>query len=78
MLEVWLFQRGRCFGAILKICLMYVGGGVRSIFVVSVNCVQGARTHNFGQNLGMGGKPKVANLSLKGLRYILKLGLTGF
>ena len=36
MLQLWLFQCGRSFGAILKVCLMYVGGGgLRSPVVVS-------------------------------------------
>ena len=30
-----MFQRGRSFGAILKVCLMYFGGGIINVFVIS-------------------------------------------
>ena len=34
-MEVCLFRRGRPFGTILKVCLTYFGGVIRSIFVIS-------------------------------------------
>ena len=35
MLEAWLFQHRRYFGAVLRVCLMYIGCGIRSLFIVS-------------------------------------------